>query len=351
MSANLVRLDGYLDVAAETGPLRREAGAVVRALADAGRQIAALLAAGPLAGDLAREHGNSLQGEAQKELDLRSNAIVLDALRRAPVRVMASEEMDEPVELDAALPLAVAVDPLDGSSNIATNAPTGTVFSILPALDGAAAPLDHVMQPGTCQIAAGFLMYGAQTLLALSLGDGTRIFTLDPATGQFVAAAAPARIPEDTREYAINGSNWRHWDEPVRAYVGECLSGTTGPTGGDFNTRWLAAMVGEAYRILVRGGVYLYPGDSRPGYRQGRLRLVYEANPVAMLVEQAGGLATDGQKRILDLVPQTLHQRVPLVFGSAREVERIRRHYVTSLSDAPLFARRSLYRAEASLCR
>lgn len=343
---DLIELRDYLCIAAGDEPIRRDAGRIVLAIAGVGRQIADLLAAGALADDLAAHRGDTAFGDTQKELDLRSNEIVIDALRAAPVRWVTSEEMDGPLALDPAAKLAVAVDPLDGSSNIDTNAPIGTIFSVLPTLDGVADGADHFLQPGTRQVAAGFLIYGAQTALVLTLGDGTRLFTLDRASGRFLARPAPLRIAPETREYAINGSNWRHWDEPVRSYVSHCLMGASGPRGSDFNMRWLAALVGEAFRILLRGGIYLYPGDSRPGYEQGRLRLTYEGNPVALLVEQAGGAATDGRRRTLDLQPLSLHQRVPLVFGSVREVECVRLCYEheRAAEPHPLFAQRKLFR-------
>lgn len=351
---DLITLEDYLGGAIGDDPLRRDAGRAVLAIAAAGQKIAELLAAGNLAGDLAALRGVSgvdASGfsDVQKELDLRSNEIVLDALRAAPVRVAASEEMESPVVLDADAPLAVAMDPLDGSSNIDSNAPMGTIFSILPACAGAETdPLDHVLQPGARQVAAGFLLYGPHTALVISLGDGTRVFTHDRARGRFLARPEPLCIPPETREYAINASNARHWGEPIRAYVDACLMGANGPRGKDFNTRWLGAMVGEAFRILRRGGIYLYPGDVRPGYEQGRLRLVYEANPIALLVEQAGGGATDGRRRILDLQPRALHQHVPLVFGSAREVERVRACYEHGPAGRhPLFGERTLFRPGA----
>jgi fructose-1,6-bisphosphatase I len=353
---DLIELEDYLRAAAGDEPLRRDTGRVVLAMAGAGRQVADLLAAGPLAGNLAAHRGDTAFGDTQKELDLRSNEIVLDALRAAPVRSVASEEMDDPLALDPAAKLVVAVDPLDGSSNIDTNAPIGTIFSVLPALDrgaldDAASDAGHFLQPGTYQVAAGFLIYGAQTALVLTLGDGTRLFTLDRASGRFLTRPDPLRIAPETREYAINASNWRHWDEPVRSYVSHCLMGASGPRGADFNTRWLAALVGEAFRILRRGGIYLYPGDSRPGYEEGRLRLTYEGNPIALLIEQAGGAATDGRRRILDLRPRSLHQRIPLVFGSAREVECVRLCYEheRAAEAHPLFGSRKLFRSGSTV--
>ena len=346
-----VELEDYLRGLAANGPLHQDAGRIILAIVGAGRQIADLLAAGSLAGDLGAHRGDTAFGDTQKELDLRSNQIMLDALRAAPVRLVASEEMDGPLALDPAAKLAVAMDPLDGSGNIDTNAPIGTIFSILPALDEAADDTDHFLQPGTCQVAAGFLIYGAQTALVLTLGDGTRLFTLDRGSDRFLARRDPLRVAPETQEFAINGSNWRHWDEPVRSYVTHCLMGTSGPRGSDFNMRWVGAMIGEAFRILQRGGVYLYPGDARPGYEQGRLRLTYEGNPVAFLVEQAGGAATDGRRRILDMQPSALHQRIPLVFGSAREVECVRLCYEheRAAEPHPLFGSRKLFRSGSTL--
>ena len=259
-----------------------------------------------------------------------------------PVAVFASEEVGEPEILDIHAKLAVAVDPLDGSSNIETLAPMGTIFSILHAAPVVA---ESFLQTGRHQLAAGFLIYGPHTALVLTMGDGVRIFTLDPDQGFFVLTRDNITIPEKTREYAINGSNLRHWEPQIRFYVGELMLGKTGPRGEDFNTRWLASVVADAYRILVRGGVYLYPGDSRRDYKHGRLRLIYEANPVAMIIEQAGGSATDGHTPILDLAPNAIHQRVPLVFGSADEVKRVTDAYESKVvTELPLFRSRSLFR-------
>lgn len=313
------------------------------ALSEAGIALSGLIAAGPLAGALAALRGHHEDGDSQKELDVRADALVAEALAAAPVALLGSEEAEAPVPLNPAGTLAVAVDPLDGSSNIDTNISVGTIFSILPYTGP-----DALLQPGHCQLAAGFLVYGPQVTLVLTLGAGTHLFVLDRATGRFLCTGTPARIPAETAEYAINGSNTRHWDHAVRDYVEDCQAGTEGPRAKDFNTRWIASMVAEAYRILVRGGVYLYPGDARKGYGQGRLRLVYEANPVALLMEQAFGAATDGLHPILDLQPVHLHQRVPLVFGSRGEVERIARYHAnpSALPErSPLFGRRGLLRA------
>jgi fructose-1,6-bisphosphatase I len=196
-------------------------------------------------------------------------------------------------------------------------------------------------------LAAGFIVYGPQTALVITVGKGAQIFTMDPDSGVFIQTVAHVRIPAQTREYAINGSNFRHWDEATRLYIKDCHSGSKGPRGVDFNTRWVASLVAEAYRIMIRGGIYLYPGDARAGYAKGRLRLVYEANPLAWLIEQAGGAATDGRRRILDIAATSLHERVPFIFGSIDEVERVARYYANPAEGAqsPLFGQRSLFRA------
>ncbi len=342
-----MRLEDYLATSAGHDPAIEQAVAeTVLAIARAGCRIAELLAAGKLIPDLAAHRGES-HGDTQKELDLRADALVTEALRACPVAAIASEELDVALALRPGAPLAVAIDPLDGSSNIDTGAPVGTIFSIMPALPGD--PSEAFLRPGRDQLTAGFLLYGSQTALVLTRGDGTHVFTMHRESGVFFAVTAPVSIPLAASEYAINASNQRHWEAPVRRYVAECQLGAQGPRNRDFNTRWIASMVAEAFRILIRGGVYLYPSDARPSYREGRLRLIYEANPVAWLVEQAGGAATDGQRRILDLLPTRIHQRVPLVFGAVEEVALIASYHggMEAPSAEPLFAARSLFRPHA----
>jgi fructose-1,6-bisphosphatase I len=315
---------------------------------DAVAELADVIALGPLAGSPAAVLGVNADGDSQRELDLRANEMFLVALREAPVAAFASEENTEPLELRPDASLAVAIDPLDGSSNIDTNLAIGTIFTILPMLrEAAGAAPAAFLQPGARQLAAGFVIYGPQTVLVLTLRDGTLVFALDRRSGMFVQTRAAARIPEGKREYAINASNYRHWEPPVRAFIDDCTAGAEGPCGGDFNMRWNACLVAEAFRILGRGGVFLYPRDARPAYWGGRLRLVYEANPLALIVEQAGGAATDGERRILDLTPSALHQRVPLVFGSRETVEQVAAYHSGDLlagERSPLFARRGLFR-------
>ena len=236
--------------------------------------------------------------------------------------VLGSEESDSAVLLSDGAPLAVTLDPLDGSSNIATNVSVGSIFGLYPTIDSSS-PDSSILQQGSRLVGAGFVVYGPQTTLTLSLLDGTHVFTLSRKRASYWRTRTQICIPADHAEYAINSSNFRHWASPVREYIDECQAGETGVRGKNFNTRWVASLVAEAFRIFARGGVFLYPGDQRAGYTNGRLRLVYEANPISLLVEQAGGAATNGEKRILDLQPTALHHRTPFVFGSSHEVARI----------------------------
>jgi len=318
----------------------------VRSIASACTRIARIVALGPLAGALGAARGGNADGDVQKELDIIANETVIDALQNAPVASLISEELDEPIRLWTGAPLDVAIDPLDGSSNIDTNVSIGTIFSILPAADGkdGAIPL----QPGRNQVAAGYCIYGPQTALALTLGRGTHVFTLDPEIDAFRLTATHIQIPETTREFAINVSNFRHWNRPVRAYVDDCLAGEDGVGKRNYNMRWIASLVAECHRIISRGGIFLYPEDARSGYANGRLRLVYECNPIAFLIEQAGGAATNGLQRILDISPESVHQRVPMMFGSKREIRRLEKYYTgrdLHGRGSQLFNKRGLFRA------
>lgn len=337
-------------LSAEPGGADAPVARTVLKIAGAARGLSDLLSLGLLAETgLPAIPGINGAGDAQAALDIVANDMMLDALSEAPVAMVASEELDDVALLDTGAPLAVAMDPLDGSSNIGVNMSIGSIFGIRPAPYPMGSRAAAVFEaPGRTQQAAGIVVYGPQTSLVLSLGRGTHIFILDRNRGEFVLAKRDVQVPRSAREYAINASNYRHWDPPVRAYVDDCVLGADGPRGGDFNMRWIASLVAEAYRILVRGGIFLYPGDSRPGYRQGRLRLLYEAAPLAFLLEQAGGAATDGQTPILDLVPAGLHQRTPLVFGSADKVERVAKYHTDphySAERSPLFGKRGLLRA------
>jgi fructose-1,6-bisphosphatase I len=342
-------LDLHLTNWASDDATRVAIAATVCALASVCRSISQLVGAGALAGALGATRGDHGGGDLQKELDVIAHDMLVAGLRNAPVATIASEELEEPIVLEPEAPLLVAFDPLDGSSNIDTNVSIGTIFSILPA-PPRGAPLDAsaFMQPGVQQLAAGYALYGPQTAFVITVGSGTHVFTLDRNGWQFYLTQEHVRVPTRTREFAINASNHRHWDEPIRIYVEDCLKGTEGPRGEDFNMRWTASMVAEAHRVLARGGIYMYPGDLRDGYRHGRLRLIYEANPIAWLIEQAGGRASTGIERILDIKPVAIHQRVPLLFGSRDEVARLDRYHLDPHpigERSPLFGRRGLFRS------
>ena len=298
----------------------------------------------------------NVQGEVQKHLDVVSNELFLrQAECSGYLAGMASEEMGQPYPIPAEYPRGkylLVFDPLDGSSNLDVNVTVGSIFSILRAPEDAVAGGRDVrgedfLQPGTRQVAAGYALYGPSTMLVLSVGNGVVGFTLDLNVGEFKLTHPDLRVPEDAQEFAINSSNSRFWEPPVKRYVDECLAGRTGARGKDFNMRWIASMVAEAHRILMRGGVFLYPRDSRDPGRDGRLRLLYEANPIGFVMEQAGARASTGRQPVLEVRPESLHQRIGLVFGSKNEVERIERyHREGSARDLPnpLFVERGLFR-------
>lgn len=333
-------VNGTAGAAVSEAVLALAAGAIkVRAAIDAQLSVA---------GPSGTRGSTNADGDVQRELDLQADDIFIEAVRQGSIAVYASEELPVPVALVPGAPLALAIDPLDGSSNIDCNVSIGTIFSLFPATGAPDTdPAASFLQRGSAQLAAGFFVYGPRLTLALTLGVGTRGFVFSPDHGQFIAAQEDFAVALETREFAINVSNYCHWDDPVRLYIDDCLEGPDGPLGKAFNMRWVASLVAEAWRILIRGGVFLYPGDQRTGYRKGRLRLVYEANPIAMLIEQAGGRATDTMRRILEIEPETLHQRVPLVFGASEEVARIA-HYHSDpagmVERSPLFGHRSLFR-------
>jgi fructose-1,6-bisphosphatase I len=333
-------LEAYLDAWTMGDPARRAIAETVAALAKSCITIAALVAKGPLAGEPGKVVGNNADGDAQQELDMLANQIIVDGLCAAPVDRIISEEMEKPMEFTPEASLTVAVDPLDGSSNIDTNLSLGTIFSITSV---AARRLPR----GADQVAAGYVIYGPQTMLVLSVGDGTHIFTLDPDSGVFKLTTAAVSIPTNTREFAINVSNFSHWDGQIKTYIGDCLDGEHGRRKDNFNMRWNASLVADCHRILSRGGIFLYPADGRKGYAEGRLRLLYEANPIAFLIEQAGARASSGRLPILELDPTHVHQRVPLIFGSVNEVERVESLYADLIpagDPSPLFEYRGLFR-------
>jgi fructose-1,6-bisphosphatase I len=341
-----VTLRSHLDSPVRDAPSGPAVADVIEAVATASIEVADLIADGPLAGITGRHSGVNSDGDLQKDIDVAADMIMRRALSATAVAGLLSEEAEQPEILDAAAPLCVAIDPLDGSANLENNISIGTIFSIRPRGNDV---VSTFFEPGTAQCAAGFVVYGPQTTLVLALGGSVDIFILDRRAREFVLTARGVRIALDTPEFAINASNRRHWHGPVRAYIDECLAGTHGNGGADFNMRWIGSLVAEALRILVRGGVFLYPADARPGYREGRLRLLYEAHPMALVMEWAGGAASTGRRRILELSARTPHQRVPLIMGSVRGVRDVDAVHegiepMFDNSDSPLFARRGLFR-------
>lgn len=311
-------------------------------LAEVVAQIARRIARGGIDENLGGARGTNPDGDAQKALDVIADGAFLAALEGGAVRFYASEERDAPVEANPGGTLAVAIDPLDGSSNIDTNVSIGTIFAVHRAAEAGEASF---LRPGRAMVAAGYAIYGPQCCLMVSLGDGVLKYVLDPDVQRFRLLGKVAPIPLESTEYAINASNYRHWPAPIRAYVDDRVAGSEGPLGRDFNMRWIASLVAETHRILARGGIFLYPGDARKGYEHGRLRLVYECAPIAFLIEQVGGRATDGTEPILDAVPRNLHARTPFVFGSANKVGRVATYYdLPEHETSALFGKRGLFR-------
>jgi fructose-1,6-bisphosphatase I len=292
------------------------------------KRISIAIGKGALGGVLGEAGTGNIQGEAQKKLDVLSNDILMEANEwGGHLAALASEEMDEAVMIPEQFPKGgylLLFDPLDGSSNIDVNISVGTIFSVLRAPRRPSGPLEEsFLQAGTQQVCAGYALYGPSTQLVLTIGTGVHVFTLDRELGSFVLTQRDLRIPDDTQEFSINASNARHWEAPVKRYIDECLAGKDGPRGKDFNMRWVASMVSDVHRILTRGGVFMYPLDAKTKAQGGKLRLMYEANPMSMLIEQAGGAASTGRERILAIKPSKLHQRVPVIMGSKNEVERV----------------------------
>ncbi|MDD4882769.1 MAG: class 1 fructose-bisphosphatase [Gallionellaceae bacterium] len=302
--------------------------ALLNDLATAIKVISNAVNKGALIGTMGALDSQNIQGETQKKLDVITNEIMIRTNEWAGhLAGMASEEMDEVYAIPKQYPLGkylLVFDPLDGSSNVDINISVGTIFSILRApVPNRVAAMADFLQPGTQQVCAGYALYGSSTMLVLTMGHGVNGFTLDREVGEFLLTHPDMKVPEETKEFAINASNRRFWEPPVARYVEECLAGTEGPRGKDFNMRWVASMVAEVHRILTRGGVFMYPRDTKDPSKPGKLRLLYEANPMSMIVEQAGGASSTGHERILDLQPEGLHQRVPVILGSKNEVETI----------------------------
>ncbi|MBX3588436.1 MAG: class 1 fructose-bisphosphatase [Ramlibacter sp.] len=301
---------------------------LLEVVARACKSISQAVNKGALGGVLGTAESENVQGEIQKKLDIIANEVLIEANEwGGHLAAMASEEMEGIYVVPNRYPQGeylLLFDPLDGSSNIDVNVSIGTIFSVLKKPDDHPGVTEKdFLQAGSQQVAAGYCIYGPQTTLVLTVGDGVAMFTLDREQGSFVLVQENVRIPADTREFAINMSNMRHWDAPVRRYIDECLAGQEGPRGKDFNMRWIASMVADVHRILTRGGVFMYPWDKREPDKPGKLRLMYEANPMGWLVEQAGGAATNGRQRILDIQPGKLHERVSVILGSKNEVERV----------------------------
>ena len=307
----------------KTGNLTPELAQVIETIANTCKTIDQALQQGALAGVLGSAQHENVQGETQKKLDVISNDYLIDALKVHPqVGGLASEELDDFTPAQENGQFLVLFDPLDGSSNIDINMCVGTIFSILPAKN-AVTQAEDFMQAGVNQVAAGYVLYGPSTMMALTVGAGTIFFTFDPETQEFLLTSENIQVDADTKEYAINASNQRHWEEPVQRYIGELQAGKTSVREKDFNMRWVACMVGDIHRILCRSGIFLYPYDTKDPKKAGRLRLMYEANPMSMLMEQAGGASTTGRVRIMEIQPTDLHQRVPVIIGSKNEVDLV----------------------------
>ena len=296
-------------------------------IASACKRIAHTVNRGSITGMLGSADTENVQGETQKKLDIITNDIMVEALEwTGHLAGMVSEEVDDPIAIPKQYPKGkylALFDPLDGSSNIDVNLTVGTIFSILTSKEGLDAKLEDFLQKGVDQVCAGFVLYGPSTMMILTTGQGVNGFTLDQDVGEFVLTHQDMKIPEDTQEFSINMSNQRFWESPVQQYIDECMQGEDGPRGKNFNMRWVASMVAEVYRILTRGGIFMYPFDKRDPSKPGKLRLMYEANPMGFIIEQAGGACSTGRERILEIKPDNIHQRVPVILGSKNEVERV----------------------------
>ena len=309
--------------------------APVNALCAGAWEVARIIAKGPLSQvleghALGSELGENSDGDGQKALDVVADQIFFDKLRKANIRWYASEEQEEILAADQNGAFALAIDPLDGSGNIDVNVSIGTIFSIFPAKEDST---ESIIRPGHEQIAAGYVIYGPQTGLMITFGNGVQFYLLNPDSDRFELVRDLVTIPEVSSEYAINASNYRHWPDPIRAYIDDCMAGVEGPKGRNFNMRWIASLVAETHRILNRGGIFLYPADQRQGYARGRLRMVYECAPIAFLIDQAGGKATDSYNPILAQVPPKLHARTAFVFGSAANVKRVADYHANAPKD------------------
>ena len=328
-----VSLTRHLIEEQRQGRISADLRLLIEVVARACKSISVAVGKGALGGVLGDAGTGNVQGEAQKKLDVLSNEILLEANAwGGHLAACASEEMDHCQPIADAYPRGnylLLFDPLDGSSNIDVNVSVGTIFSVLRCPDDVPQVGDeHFLQPGTAQVAAGYCIYGPSTMLVLTIGHGTHAFTLDREQGSFVLTQKYMRVPEQTKEFAINMSNQRHWEAPMQAYVTDLLAGKEGPRGKDFNMRWIASMVADVHRILTRGGIFIYPWDRKDPSKAGKLRLMYEANPMSFLIEQAGGASSNGRQRMMEIAPIQLHQRVPVFLGSKEEVETAARYHL-----------------------
>ncbi|MBL0094591.1 MAG: class 1 fructose-bisphosphatase [Piscinibacter sp.] len=327
--ARRISLTQYLvEQQREHGHIPAELRLLIEVVARACKTIAISVNKGALGEVLGSAHTENVQGEVQKKLDIISNEVLIEANEwGGHLAAMASEEMDSIHVVPNRYPQGeylLLFDPLDGSSNIDVNVSIGTIFSVLRKVGHHRGVSEQdFLQAGRAQAAAGYCVYGPQTMLVLTVGEGVAMFTLDREMGSWVLTADQVQLPAETKEFAVNMSNMRHWAPPMKRYIDECLAGKEGPRGKDFNMRWVASMVADVHRILTRGGVFMYPWDKREPDKPGKLRLLYEANPMSFLIEQAGGMATNGSQRILDIVPTKLHERVSVMLGSKNEVERV----------------------------
>ena len=343
-------LDDFLVDWAQDAGRDPDLAKAVHALAAGCRAIGERVARGALSGGFDVTCREIPLSESDPDVDRQAHETFLGGLQGAPIGAVISPVVEEPVVLDVRSSLIAVVSPLDGSASIDTNAAVGTVFAILRRLSNGSGGGDltaSYLQPGNNLLAAGFVVYGPRTALVLTLGDGTHAFTLDANDHQFLMSAKNVKLPATGREYAINAANYRHWNNAIQTYVDDCLDGSDGLRSVDFNMRWIGSPVAEIYRIFTRGGIYLYPADAREGYRDGRFRLIFEASPIAMVVEQAGGAATTGLARILDLKPTSFRQRVPMILGSRAEVEYVEMlHQEPQAKNerSPLFGQRGLFR-------
>ena len=333
MSPDRISLTRYLIEEQRADRIGPDLRLLIEVVARACKSISVAVGKGALGGVLGDAGTGNVQGEAQKKLDVLSNEILLEANAwGGHLAACASEEMDHCQPIPDVYPRGnylLLFDPLDGSSNIDVNVSVGTIFSVLRCPDDVTTPGDeHFLQPGTAQVAAGYCIYGPSTMMILTIGHGTHAFTLDREQGSFVLTQRSMRVPEQTKEFAINMSNQRHWEAPMQAYVADLLVGKEGPRGKDFNMRWIASMVADVHRILTRGGIFIYPWDKKDPSKAGKLRLMYEANPMSFLIEQAGGASSNGRTRMMEIAPTQLHQRVPVFLGSKEEVETAVRYHL-----------------------